>query len=126
MEATSWKTLISNGSWPKCQQEMVHSWECSMQISFSMSYTQLYFSPVLLVGLSWGKKSLSALHYQNVRSSSTVHSVPAYNVQSSKRKSQKGLLLGNIVLRFLFESFSLITNISMSSSHGVCSWITHL
>lgn len=46
--------------------------------------------------------------------------------KASKRINQKGLLLRNIVSRLLFEGFSLITNISMSSSLKVCFWIKHL
>lgn len=46
--------------------------------------------------------------------------------KASNRISQKGFLLGSIVYRFLFEGFSLITNISTSSSLKVCFWIKHL
>lgn len=46
--------------------------------------------------------------------------------KASKRISQEGPLLGNIVSRLLFERFSLITNVSMSSSLKVCFWIIDL
>lgn len=55
IEATSWKTVILNGAWPKRQQqETAHSWECSVQISFPVSYTQPCFSPMPPAALSWG------------------------------------------------------------------------
>lgn len=90
--ATSWRSTSFKWNLPNTSTtgEGTQSGMLYANLMSNIIYTYLYFSPMPLAVLSWGKNSLSMLQYQNTTLSSTVRSFLRYNVQSFKENKPKG------------------------------------